>query len=83
MRSASGNPRPTSRTADERERRYDDRERRVTERTFEAQLERLVPRTTSPDRVQRRSTSKRQAEAPRHKTPEIRLQEKRAETPPG
>ncbi|CAM1511417.1 Fc.00g089300.m01.CDS01 [Cosmosporella sp. VM-42] len=78
-RSASGNPRPASRMTEERERRFE--ERRVTERTFEAHLERLVPRTTSPERAQRRSTDKRPAEAPRHKTPEARPREQRVETP--
>ena len=80
-RSASGNPRPASRMTEERERRFE--ERRVTERTFEAHLERLVPRNTSPERAQRRSTEKRPAEAPRHKTPEARPREQRAETPQG
>lgn len=46
-RSASGNPRPASRTTTE-ERRYE--ERRVTERTYEAHISRLVPRTNSADK---------------------------------
>ncbi|KAF7559653.1 hypothetical protein G7046_g4486 [Stylonectria norvegica] len=82
-RSASGNPRPASRPASRavEERRHE--ERRVTERTFEAHLERLVPRATSPDRPQRRSVpaEKRAAEAPRNKAPEVRPKEQRAETP--
>lgn len=79
-RSASGNPRPTSRTTNERERRFE--ERRVTERTFEAQLERLVPRGTT-EAAPSRGADKRPAEVPRHKTPEVRPKETRAETPQG
>lgn len=81
-RTASGNPRTmTSRNVEERERRYE--ERRVTERTFEAHIERAVPRTTSPERSHRRgvqSESRAASNAPRHKTPEARS---RAETPQG
>lgn len=50
-RSASGNPRPISMAAAE-ERRYE--ERRVTERTYEAQIERIVPRTAGSEKIQRR-----------------------------
>ncbi|KAJ4149473.1 gamma tubulin complex Spc97/GCP2 subunit Alp4 [Fusarium falciforme] len=79
-RTASGNPRPTSRNVEER--RYE--ERRVTERTYEAHLERAVPRATSPDRATRRrgpSESRSASEAPRHKAPEARQRDSRAETP--
>lgn len=81
-RTASGNPRPTSRNVEER--RYE--ERRVTERTYEAHLERVVPRATSPDRATRRrgpSESRSASEAPRHKAPEARQRDSRAETPQG
>ncbi|KAF4979945.1 hypothetical protein FZEAL_3956 [Fusarium zealandicum] len=79
-RTASGNPRPSSRNVEER--RYE--ERKVTERTFEAHLERVVPRTTSPERAHRRgvpSESRNTSKAPRQKTPEARQRESRAETP--
>ena len=78
-RSASGNPRPGSRTTDER--RYE--ERRVTERTYEAHLQRLVPRTTSPETQQQRRSAqyeRRAAEVPKTKAAEPRP---RAETPQG
>ncbi|KAI7770800.1 hypothetical protein LZL87_004587 [Fusarium oxysporum] len=77
-RSASGNPRASSRN--EEERRFETR--RVTERTFEAHLERAVPRNTSPERSHRRnapSESRATSKAPRHDTPEAR--QSRAETP--
>ncbi|EGU84276.1 hypothetical protein FOXB_05233 [Fusarium oxysporum f. sp. conglutinans Fo5176] len=77
-RSASGNPRASSRN--EEERRFE--ARRVTERTFEAHLERAVPRNTSPERSHRRnapSESRATSKAPRHDTPEAR--QSRAETP--
>ncbi|RBQ66312.1 hypothetical protein FVER53590_06116 [Fusarium verticillioides] len=77
-RSASGNPRTSSRN--EEERRFETR--RVTERTFEAHLERAVPRNTSPERSHRRnapSESRATSKAPRHDTPEAR--QSRAETP--
>ncbi|KAJ6444496.1 spindle pole body component [Purpureocillium lavendulum] len=63
-RTASGNPRPASRTTDER--RYE--ERRVTERTYEAHIERT--RTTSPEKQQRRSVpaEKRTSDARRPKS---------------
>ncbi|KAF7550285.1 hypothetical protein G7Z17_g5822 [Cylindrodendrum hubeiense] len=77
-RTASGNPRNTSRNVEER--RFE--ERRVTERTFEAHLERVIPRTTtSPERTHRRaapSETRAAPDAPRHKTPELKV---RAETP--
>jgi gamma-tubulin complex component 2 len=79
-RSASGNPRASSRN--EEERRFE--ARRVTERTFEAHLERAVPRNTSPERSHRRnapSESRATSKAPRHDTPEAR--QSRAETPLG
>ncbi|KAH7017415.1 Spc98 family-domain-containing protein [Ilyonectria destructans] len=76
-RTASGNPRATSRSVEER--RFE--ERRVTERTYEAHLERVIPRTTSPERTHRRgvpSETRAAPDAPRHKTPELKV---RAETP--
>ena len=78
-RSASGNPRPSSRTADER--RYE--ERRVTEREYETRIERNVTRATSPDKMQRKSasTSERKSDASRQKMPEVRAKEPRVETP--
>ncbi|KAI5463321.1 Spc98 family-domain-containing protein [Mariannaea sp. PMI_226] len=76
-RTASGNPRATSRSADER--RFE--ERRVTERTYETHIER-VTRTTSPDRQRRAVYSESsKPDPPRHKTPELKLREQRAETP--
>ncbi|UNI21752.1 gamma tubulin complex Spc97/GCP2 subunit Alp4 [Purpureocillium takamizusanense] len=65
-RTASGNPRPASRTAAGDERRYE--ERRVTERTYEARIERT--RTTSPEKQQRRSgpAEKRMSDARRPKS---------------
>ncbi|KAH7149985.1 Spc98 family-domain-containing protein [Dactylonectria estremocensis] len=76
-RTASGNPRTAGRNVEER--RFE--ERRVTERTFEAHLERVIPRTTSPERAHRRnapSETRAAPDAPRHKTPELKA---RAETP--
>ncbi|RBR06450.1 uncharacterized protein FIESC28_11073 [Fusarium coffeatum] len=77
-RSASTNPRAASRHDEER--RFESR--RVTERSFEAQLERVVPRTTSPERAHRRnaaSESRNTSKAPRNDIPEAR--QSRAETP--
>ncbi|ATY63761.1 Spc97 Spc98 [Cordyceps militaris] len=70
-RSASGNPRPISMAAVE-ERRYE--ERKVTERTYEAQVERVVPRTASPEKIQRRSApgERKPADVPRQKSAEWR-----------
>ena len=69
-RTASGNPRPTSRTPDERQ----FEQRKVVERTFEAHLQRLVPRSTTPEREQKRSAQKerRPSEVARQKAPEAR-----------
>ncbi|PNY27373.1 Spindle pole body component [Tolypocladium capitatum] len=78
-RTASGNPRPLSRTADER--RYE--ERRVTERTYEARVERV--RAVSPEKPQRRSVAaeKRPAEVRRQKSTELRPKEPVPESPQG
>ncbi|KAK7431450.1 gamma tubulin complex Spc97/GCP2 subunit Alp4 [Neonectria magnoliae] len=79
-RTASGNPRASSRNVEER--RFE--ERRVTERTFEAHLERVIPRPVSPDRSHRRSgppEARTAPDAPRHKTPELKVREQRAEPP--
>jgi gamma-tubulin complex component 2 len=77
-RTASGATRATSRNADER--RFE--ERRVTERTYETHVER-VARATSPDRHRRSGAPETRADAPRHKTPELKVREQRAETPQG
>jgi gamma-tubulin complex component 2 len=76
-RTASGNPRPASRTTTE-ERRYENR--KVTEKTYEAHMERLVPRMSSPDRAQRRA-EKRPADASRNKSSEGRPKESKVELP--
>ncbi|KAL2208857.1 hypothetical protein CC79DRAFT_1270032 [Sarocladium strictum] len=77
-RSASGNPRPASRTADER--RYE--ERRVTEREYETRIERTVARATSPEKLVRRSAGgEKRSEAARQKAPEVRAKEPKMETP--
>ncbi|PTD04909.1 Spindle pole body component alp4 [Fusarium culmorum] len=79
-RSASVNPRATSRHDEEH--RFESR--RVTERTFEAQLERLVPRTTSPERAHRRnaaSESRNTSKAPKNDIPDARQSRAGAETP--
>lgn len=70
-RSASGNLRPISMAAAE-ERRYE--ERKVTERTYEAQIERVVPRTAGPEKIQRRSApgDRRPADVPTQKSAEWR-----------
>lgn len=82
-RSASGNPRPATRTTEERQ--YE--QRKVVERTFEAHLQRLVPRsTTESEREHRRSTQneRRPSEAPRQKAPETWPRaDTRTETPQG
>lgn len=49
-RTASGNPRPTSRTHEDRR-----VEERRTERTYVTRLESVVHRTRSPERVERRA----------------------------
>ncbi|KAG6259750.1 hypothetical protein E4U24_000066 [Claviceps purpurea] len=51
-RSASGNPRPVNRSVVTEERRHD--ERRVTERTFEAHVDKMLRMTTSPEKQTRR-----------------------------
>ena len=79
-RSASGNPRPMS-VADS-ERRYE--ERRITERTYEAQVERMVPRGTSPEKAQRRSMqAEKSAEVPKQRSSEFKPKESRADAPQG
>ncbi|PTB45388.1 uncharacterized protein TrAFT101_000836 [Trichoderma asperellum] len=91
--SPAGNARAASRAKDER--RYE--ERKVTERTFEAHVERVISRTNSPakqqqqqQQPQRRSTLQQQ-QPPEKRPPEMRRQksstdlrqrEMRAETPP-
>ena len=80
-RTASGNPRPPnySSTTNHEERRYE--ERKVTERTFEAHVDRLLKRPSSPDKHHHRSATgeKRDAEAkpfehrPKEQAPEIPL----------
>ncbi|KJZ79917.1 hypothetical protein HIM_00631 [Hirsutella minnesotensis 3608] len=74
-RSASGNPRSASQNADER--RHE--ERRVTERTYEAHIERV--RTTSPDKAPRRSApvEKRPSGLRRQKSAEWKPKEPAAE----
>ena len=71
-RTASGNPRPVNRTVDERQ----FEQRKVVERTFEAHLQRLVPRSTTPEKEQRElkrsQHERRPSEAPRPKAPESR-----------
>lgn len=82
--SPAGNARAASRAKDER--RYE--ERKVTERTFEAHVERVVSRTNSPAKQQQQqqqpSPEKRPAEMRRQKSStDLRQREMRAETPPG
>ncbi|KAF4126755.1 gamma-tubulin complex component 2 [Geosmithia morbida] len=77
-RSASGNPRQVE------ERRHE--ERKVTERTYEAHIQRLVPRSGTPEREQRRPERRTTAptataDAPRQKA-QAQEQKPRAETPP-
>lgn len=82
----AGNARAVGRAKDER--RYD--ERKVTERTFEAHVERVVSRTNSPvKQPQRRPTLQQSQQQPPQQQPpekrpaEMRQREMRAETPPG
>ncbi|CRK25367.1 hypothetical protein BN1723_003273 [Verticillium longisporum] len=77
-RTASGNPRPSSRTHEDRR-----IEERRTERTFVTQLERLTQRTRSPQRAERSPITSAKAKAPEtHKTSESQQKEARVE-PPG
>ncbi|KAJ4164573.1 hypothetical protein LMH87_006242 [Akanthomyces muscarius] len=64
-RSASGNPRPISMATTE-ERRYEE-QRKVTERTYETHADRIVLRTASPEKIQRRSApgDRKSAASPR------------------
>lgn len=91
----AGNARVVSRAKDER--RYE--ERKVTERTFEAHVERVVSRTNSPvKQPQRRPTLQQSQQQPQQQQPpekrpaemrrqksstDLRQREMRAETPPG
>ncbi|KAJ6785498.1 hypothetical protein PWT90_04310 [Aphanocladium album] len=77
-RSASGNPRPISMAAAE-ERRYE--ERKITERTYEAQVDRIVPRTASPEKIQRRSApgERKPADVPRQKSAEWRPKDSKSD----
>lgn len=81
-RSASGNPRPISMAAAE-ERRYE--ERKITERTYEAQVDRIVPRTASPEKIQRRSApgERKPADVPRQKSAEWRPKDSKSEVTQG
>ncbi|CAH0015543.1 unnamed protein product [Clonostachys rhizophaga] len=72
-RTASGHHRNVSRSTEER--RYE--ERRITERTIEAHVQRLVPRSTSTDR-QRPPVERKAPDTHKHKVSEGRS---RAETP--
>ncbi|KAG6008390.1 hypothetical protein E4U21_004595 [Claviceps maximensis] len=71
-RSASGNPRLVSRSVTTGERRYE--ERRVTERTFEAHVDKILRRTSSPEKQRRRSgtAEKRDGDVRRQKSVEFR-----------
>ncbi|GAB0132534.1 hypothetical protein EsDP_00000967 [Epichloe bromicola] len=71
-RTASGNPRPVNRSTSTEERRYE--ERRVTERTFEAHVDRILKRNPSPEKQHRRSGTgeRRDGEAGRQKSSEFR-----------
>ncbi|OAA47723.1 Spc97 / Spc98 family protein [Metarhizium rileyi] len=71
-RTASGNPRPVNRSIATEERRYE--ERRVTERTFEAHVERILKRNPSPEKQHRRSATgeRRESEMRRQKSAEFR-----------
>ncbi|KAG6016970.1 hypothetical protein E4U54_008834, partial [Claviceps lovelessii] len=72
-RSASGNPRLVSRSITTGERRYE--ERRVTERTFEAHVDKILRRTSSPEKQRRRSGTggeKRDGDVRRQKSVEFR-----------
>ncbi|PHH90926.1 hypothetical protein CDD83_2225 [Cordyceps sp. RAO-2017] len=75
-RTASGNPRSASQAAEER--RHE--ERRVTERTYEARIERVV-RATSPDKAQKRAADRRPPGLRRQKSPEWRPRDAPAEPP--
>ncbi|KAG8425343.1 gamma tubulin complex Spc97/GCP2 subunit Alp4 [Metarhizium acridum] len=71
-RTASGNPRPVNRSISTEERRYE--ERRVTERTFEAHVDRILKRNPSPEKQHRRSATgeRREGEVRRQKSTEFR-----------
>ncbi|KAG5950678.1 hypothetical protein E4U53_004597 [Claviceps sorghi] len=71
-RSASGNLRPVHRSVATGERRYE--ERRVTERTFEAHVDKILRRTSSPEKQRRRSGTgdKRDGDVRRQKSVEFR-----------
>lgn len=85
-RSASGNPRPVNRTTTTTstdEKRYD--ERRITERTFEAHVDRMLKRTASPEKQSRRSgaSDRKDSELRRQKSVEFRPKESVSETAQG
>ncbi|KJK80240.1 Spindle pole body component [Metarhizium anisopliae BRIP 53293] len=71
-RTASGNPRPVNRSISTQERRYE--ERRVTERTFEAHVDRILKRNPSPEKQHRRSATgeRREGEVRKQKSTEFR-----------
>ncbi|ROT38630.1 spindle pole body component alp4 [Sodiomyces alkalinus F11] len=77
-RTASGNPRPLSRTHDDRR-----IEERRTEKTFVTQLESIVRRTRSPERLERRQvpTEKARAAAEKSRPVENRSKEPKVEAP--
>lgn len=76
-RSASGNPRTTSRTQDDRH-----VEERRTERTYVTQLETLVQRTRSPERGDRRG-DKGKPKEDKSRSAETKPKEAKVETPSG
>lgn len=76
-RSASGNPRPTSRTHEDRR-----VEERRTERAYVTQLETLVQRTRSPERSEKRA-EKGKGTGDKSRAAEAKPKEVRVETPSG
>ncbi|KAL2753441.1 hypothetical protein ACRALDRAFT_2111432 [Sodiomyces alcalophilus JCM 7366] len=77
-RTASGNPRPSSRTHEDRR-----IEERRTEKTYVTQLESIVHRTRSPERSERRQvpTDKVRAAVEKPRAAESRPKEAKVETP--
>lgn len=82
-RTASGNPRPVNRSISTEERRYE--ERRVTERTFEAHVDRMLKRNPSPEKQHRRSATgeRREGEVRRQKSVEFRPRDSLSDAPQG
>lgn len=84
-RTASGNPRPVNRSIREatEERRHE--ERRVTERTFEAHVDRILKRNPSPEKQHRRSATgeRREGEVRRQKSVEFRPRDSVSEASQG